>query len=419
MPHGAGNGFGQDAVSLPLKEGPIRMDAFVWDDNFTTGLQRVDDQHHRLVDLVNQLGESLIDRQLSAHALEAIFTQLADYASYHFSEEERLMEKSGISPQHRELHFRHHAQFIEQVSRMWNSRTTMANPAEILHGFLSSWLGFHILGEDQIMARQIALIDSGESAEEAYAITTARKDNATSALLHALHKLYHVLSEQNRDLAEANIQLEERVAERTQELAKANQALMQVNDQLKEMSRTDGLLGIANRQCLNERLDQEWRRFQREESMLALVMLDVDHFKLYNDTYGHQAGDRCLQAVAEAARTSVHRAADLLARYGGEELAILLPNTDLEGAHAVAKHILAQLEKMHIPHGASPVADHVTVSAGVAAMVPGRTTPVTQLIDAADRALYQAKEEGRNRIVVAEVAAASGDPSVAPASKEG
>ncbi len=377
------------------------MEAFVWDDNFTTGLTLVDEQHQRLVDLVNQLGDSLIDRQLSDESLESIFTELADYAGYHFGEEERLMAESGISARHRDLHIEHHAKFIEQVSRMWNSRANMTNPAEILHGFLSSWLGFHILGEDQIMARQIKLVQSGELPDEAYAITTARKDNATAALLHALHKLYHVLSEQNRDLADANVQLEARVAERTHALADANAALVAANNQLQEMSRTDGLLMIANRQCLNERLDQEWRRARREQVTLALVMLDVDHFKRYNDTYGHQAGDRCLQAVAQAAKTAVHRPADLLARYGGEELAILLPNTEIKGARIVAEHVASHLNAMHIPHGASSVADHVTVSIGIAAMIPDQETPVAKLIDAADAALYQAKEGGRNRIVAA------------------
>ncbi len=375
------------------------MEAFVWDNNYTTGLERVDEQHHHLVDLINQLGDSLIDGQLSAVTLESVFSELAEYASYHFGEEERLMEHWQVSSRHRDRHVEHHVHFIEQVSRMWNSRDTMNHPAEILHGFLSSWLGFHILGEDQVMAHQISLISEGKSPDEAYAITTSNKDKATAALLNALHKLYHVLSEQNRDLAEANVQLEERVAKRTHELAEANIALVEINDQLKKMSQTDGLLGIANRQRLNEMLDREWQRARREKEMLALVMLDVDHFKLYNDTYGHLAGDRCLQAIARAAQSAVRRPADLVARYGGEELVILLPNTDLEGAGIVAENVMAQLEAMHIPHGASPVARNVTVSIGIAAMVPDMKTPVTHLVDTADSALYRAKEKGRNRIV--------------------
>ncbi len=375
------------------------MDTFVWDEHFTTGLKLVDEQHHRLVDLINQLGDSLITcKTADGDTLQTIFAQLADYAKYHFDEEERLMEESGIAQPHLDLHIKHHDQFIDQVSRMWNSRATMTHPAEILHGFLSSWLGFHILGEDQTMARQIALIRSGESPARAYEATRTPQDNATAALLQALHNLYHVLSEQNRDLADANIQLEERVSERTRALAEANEALIQANAQLEKMSRTDGLLRVANRQCLNERLDQEWLRAKRERTPLALLMLDVDHFKRYNDTHGHQAGDRCLQAIAQAASSALRRPADLLARYGGEEMAILLPNTEIEGACSVAANIAAQVSALHIPHGASPVADHVTVSIGATSMVPDQATPLDQLIAVADRALYQAKEGGRNRV---------------------
>jgi hemerythrin len=374
------------------------METFVWDRHFTTGLERVDEQHHHLVDLINHLGESLIDHRMSDDTLQTVFAELADYAKYHFSEEEHLMQESNVDPQHLDQHIRHHAQFIEQVSRMWNARATMAHPAEILHRYLSSWLGFHILGEDQTMARQIELIRSGASPAAAYAATRTHKDNATAALLQALHNLYHVLSEQNRDLADANAQLEVRVAERTRALAEANAALVQANGQLEKISRTDGLLGIANRQCLNERLNQEWLRARRERTPLALLMLDADYFKLYNDTYGHQAGDCCLKAIAQAARSALHRPADTLARYGGEEIAVLLPNTELAGACVVAENIAAQLSAMHIPHSASPVADHVTVSIGVTTMVPNETNSVEQLIAAADRALYQAKHQGRNRV---------------------
>jgi len=375
------------------------MEAFVWDERFTTGLKLVDAQHHHLVDLINQLGDVLIDGKMAGvDALEPIFVELADYARYHFAEEERLMVDAGIAAEHCNVHVEHHAQFIEQVMRMWKARAGMTHPAEILHGFLSSWLGFHILGEDQTMARQIALIRSGVPSSGAYEITRTHQENATAALLHALHNLYHVLSEQNRDLADANVQLEERVAERTRALADANAALMRANAQLETLSRTDGLLGIANRQYLDQRLTQEWRRAQRERTPLALLMLDVDYFKRYNDTYGHQAGDHCLQAVAQAIQAALRRPADLLGRYGGEEMLVVLPNTELEGACAVAAAIAAQMAAMRIPHRSSAVAAYVTVSIGAAAMTSETPLSVERLIAAADQALYLAKEEGRNRI---------------------
>lgn len=375
------------------------METFVWDEHFTTGLERVDEQHHRLVALINQLGESLIAGKVEEpESLQAIFGQLAEYAQYHFSEEERLSEEAGVAARHRDPHHRHHVEFVEQLATMWTSRNSMANAAETLHGFLRSWLGFHILGEDQAMARQIALIRTGNSPDQAYETDSAQRDNATSALLQALNNLYRVLSEQNRDLAAANLRLEERVAERTGELAQANQALTDLNHRLETLSNSDGLLGIANRRYFDARLDEEWRRAIREHRPLSLLMIDVDYFKRYNDTYGHQAGDRCLQSVAQAALSALKRPGDLLARYGGEELVVVLPNTELNGAILVAQAIQQGLADRHIPHTDSPVADQVTVSIGAAMMMPDRQTGSAMLVAAADRGLYSAKESGRNRV---------------------
>jgi hemerythrin len=375
------------------------METFVWDQHFTTGLERVDQEHHHLVELINQLGESLIAGEVDKpESLQAIFGDLAKYAQYHFAEEERLMAEIGVSPQHSDRHKRHHVGFVEQVSTMWASRDSMANAAETLHGFLRSWLGFHILGEDQAMARQIALIRDGKSADQAYEIDSARKDNATSALLAALQNLYHVLSVQNADLAAANALLEERVTARTLELAQANRSLTGLNHRLEMLSNSDGLLEIANRRYFDQRLDQEWRREMREHRSLSLLMIDVDFFKRYNDRYGHQAGDRCLQSLTQGALSVLRRPGDLLARYGGEELVAILPNTELAGAMLVAQAIQRELAERNIPHADSSVADHVTVSIGVAAVVPDKHCNAAELLAAADHALYAAKESGRNRI---------------------
>jgi diguanylate cyclase (GGDEF)-like protein/hemerythrin-like metal-binding protein len=368
------------------------MQTFHWDQNFVTGLASVDEQHHQLVNLINSLGESLIAGPgVDDSALQVLFGKLANYARFHFNEEESLMRQVGIAPQHLELHHASHQKFIAQVSTIWNSRKSMANPAEVLHGFLTSWLSFHILGEDQAMARQIDRIRHGVSAAEAYANAAAPTDQATAALLHALRNLYHVLSEQNHDLAAANALLEERVAERTKEWE-------QVNQHLKNISRIDGLLEIANRGHFNERLTEEWRRAVREQQSLGLLMIDVDYFKRFNDTYGHQAGDRCLQAIAQAAKSALHRPGDLLARYGGEELVIMLPNTELEGAKLIALNVLSKIEALQIPHSESDAAPYVTVSIGCAALVPERLSNPNQLISAADHLLYSAKASGRNRV---------------------
>jgi two-component system, NtrC family, sensor kinase len=202
------------------------MDAFVWDDRFVTGIDIVDQQHHHLVDVVNQVGDMLLgSSEVSEAALQGLFKQLADYAVKHFADEERLMKATNLDPRHVDLHTRHHKEFVQQVVAMWKSRATMKNPAEVVHGFLTAWLTFHILSEDQDMAHQIALVKTGKTPMTAFDMEHNEVDSSTSALLGALHKLYHVLSVTNQDLAETNLRLEEKVLERTSELSSANERL--------------------------------------------------------------------------------------------------------------------------------------------------------------------------------------------------
>lgn len=190
----------------------------------------------------------------------------------------------------------------------------------------------------------------------------------------------------------------ERRREREAELLKVTQALQNANQELERLSLVDQVSGIANRRRFDATLEAEWRRLLRHRRPLAVLMVDIDSFKPYNDTYGHQDGDRCLRLVAEAIQAAVHRPGDLVARYGGDELVAVLPNTTIEGARRVAEAMRAAVEALQIPHRGSPVSPWVTVSVGAAAMVPESQGPVSQLVDAADQALYRAKAAGRNRI---------------------
>jgi diguanylate cyclase (GGDEF)-like protein len=183
--------------------------------------------------------------------------------------------------------------------------------------------------------------------------------------------------------------LERKVAERTEELAAANR-------QLRQLSVTDPLTGLANRRQLGDRLQAEWQRALRAGTALAVAMIDVDHFKLFNDHYGHPAGDVCLQRVAAAVSDTV-RAEDIVARYGGEEFAIVLAGRDAGEARTAAERVRAAVESLGLPHVKS-AAGHVTVSIGVAAVIPDVTSSADELIAAADARLYQAKRAGRNRV---------------------
>jgi diguanylate cyclase (GGDEF)-like protein len=169
---------------------------------------------------------------------------------------------------------------------------------------------------------------------------------------------------------------------------------------LKKYSMEDGLTGLANRRRFDEYLKQEWARMTEEKQPLSLILCDVDYFKLYNDTYGHQAGDECLQKIARALRRSVRYPADLVARYGGEEFAIVLPNTTATDAMKVAEKIKCELQKLKIDRKTSTVGEYVTLSMGVSSMVPRQELSPAHSIAAADEALYEAKKQGRDRIVI-------------------
>lgn len=178
--------------------------------------------------------------------------------------------------------------------------------------------------------------------------------------------------------------------------AELYQQLQKAKDELEGIAILDGLTQIANRRCFDQQFQQEWERAKREQHPISLVLLDVDYFKLYNDTYGHQAGDDCLRQVAKAIGQAVKRPADLVARYGGEEFVVLLPNTTSGGAAKVAQAIQLAIQQLQIPHTQSDVSSHLTVSMGIATTIPSLEGSSTTLITSADQALYQAKKQGRN-----------------------
>jgi diguanylate cyclase (GGDEF)-like protein len=188
------------------------------------------------------------------------------------------------------------------------------------------------------------------------------------------------------------------MAAMNQELEEANARLRRANRRLSRLSARDGLTGIANRRRLDRSLVLEWRRAGRTETPLSLLMADIDCFKAYNDLHGHQLGDECLRQVAAALAGSLHRVGDLVARYGGEEFAILLPATDAEHALVVGEKLRATVEALGIPHGECDAGPFVTLSVGAATAWPRAGLRPRTLLERADRALYRAKREGRNRV---------------------
>lgn len=195
----------------------------------------------------------------------------------------------------------------------------------------------------------------------------------------------------------AKIRAMQRIIQMRTSLVVMTRQLDAANQELKRLSASDGLTGIANRRFFDETLTREWRRARRTMGSVSLIMCDVDHFKLYNDSYGHQAGDECLRSVARAICSVIERGSDIVARYGGEEFVVILPDTPIGGALVAAEKIRHAIHLMNMPHSGSAFA-RVTLSLGIACMAPEADNPPQELVEHADRALYRAKHAGRDRV---------------------
>ncbi len=233
-----------------------------------------------------------------------------------------------------------------------------------------------------------------------YLLQTEQKilaaDMATAALMTALALVTSRVIYVTRVKEFLNQRLVERQKE---ELEQANRRLAETNDMLHRLSFLDALTSVPNRRYFDEILNREWRRAARERVALALIMVDIDHFKAFNDTYGHQAGDDCLVVVAWALTKALKRPGDMVARYGGEEFAAILPGTDLNGAVKIAEQMRRAVTELKLAHSGSPQG-RVTVSLGAVSQLPdGRRSPAG-LVAAADAALYRAKGAGRDRVAV-------------------
>lgn len=182
-------------------------------------------------------------------------------------------------------------------------------------------------------------------------------------------------------------------------LRKSQQELMETNLELQRLTNVDGLTGLSNRRYFNDYIETEWRQAVRVGEPISLLMIDIDHFKLYNDHYGHLAGDEVLRTVAQTVMRCFNRPKDLAARFGGEEFVVVLPQTPARDLQQLADNVVTSVRALDLPHKASGAAGAVTVSVGAATSLPGKTDSLFTLIEAADKALYEAKKLGRNRAV--------------------
>jgi diguanylate cyclase (GGDEF)-like protein len=235
------------------------------------------------------------------------------------------------------------------------------------------------LGERLTPILMITSLDDNDSVDRAFA------SGATDYITKPIN--LSILRQRVRNLVRQSYLIKHQLSE-----------LQQANQNLKLLANIDSLTKLSNRRDFDRYIEQEWERMQRIRSPLSLIMCDVDFFKNYNDKYLHPNGDKCLIKVAMALRNTVRRSGDLVARYGGEEFAVILPNTDALGAVSVAEKIRLAVADLQITHESSAIAPYVTVSVGVSTIIPTHESEFQTLIDTADRALYQAKSQGRDRV---------------------
>ena len=369
------------------------MDAFQWNSCFITGLTEVDEQHRRLVELINRFGVLIMRQEgVSSSELERVFSELGDYARYHFADEEALMAAMHLDPRYVKQHRESHAGFLNEVTHLHEGiSASNLNAAKPLLQFLTHWLAYHILGTDQFMSKQIAAIQSGSRPEDAYLDHASTKDPATDALLTALNGLFHQVSERNHELVQLNKTLEARVEERTRALTEANQ-------RLDDIANTDTLTGLPNRRHAMRSFAIEWETSVRVGSSLSCMMIDADGFKVINDTHGHDAGDVVLRSLSKQLLHAV-RNDDVVCRLGGDEFLIICAGTPLDSAIKLAEAVREEVAALRVPTGTGEWIGSISVG------VASRTTEMAgleELMKAADLGVYLAKGNGRNCVATSQ-----------------
>jgi diguanylate cyclase (GGDEF)-like protein len=242
-----------------------------------------------------------------------------------------------------------------------------------------------------------------EDARQEIAVLNEKLLSFNQTLEESVRLRTQELEQKNRQLEteiQTRVKAQQELQRINRDLDLANKELDYANHQLRLAVNHDGLTKIANRRRFDEYFEQTWLQALRDQSNLTLILCDIDYFKLFNDTYGHVEGDRCLQQVAETLETVIKRPMDLAARYGGEEFAMILPNTNLQGGLVIAEKLLTAIQQLGISHASSPVRDHITLSIGISSLLPTSERTAQTLLTAADIALYEAKQLGRARIVV-------------------
>ncbi len=363
------------------------MESFHWGQYFETGFSQVDDQHHHLVDLINQFGNLLTKEAVQIEDVDHLYKELADYAVYHFQNEEQMMLENKMDIRHLNAHIEIHNRFLDDVTSLYASISSdNLDQAGSFLKFLTNWLAYHTLGQDQNMAKQLRAIQSGVDPSEAYDTLERERSDETEPLLDALNGLFVQVTNQNKDLKKLNESLEEKVALRTQELSELNQ-------HLEELSLTDVLTELPNRRHAMRNLSRLWEDSLQKDTPLVCMMIDVDHFKQVNDVFGHDAGDVVLIELAKTLQDSF-RNDDIVCRLGGDEFFVICPDTDEKDGILIAETVCKKVSELRVV-SKDKTLWHGSISIGVGASTPNLYS-YEELMKLSDKGVYKAKEDGKN-----------------------
>lgn len=370
-----------------------KMEVFPWNENFSTGIELIDEQHKILIALLNELAMTLAhDNPIET---SRIFTKLAEYAEFHFETEEAIwVDYLGDDPwltSHQMLH----SSFLPRVVELKEKKID-AHQSEFIESiilFLIRWLAFHILDHDKRMAFFVRNINNGMAFGDAKTDADKKMGGSVRVLIETVMTMYDCLSTRTLTLMrESNNRKKVE-----NELHTANKKLRRANLRLKSLSITDALTGLHNRRHFNYVFEREMKR---DNFTLALMIIDIDFFKKINDNYGHTQGDKILVQVNQTLEKTCQRPHDYAFRLGGEEFCIISSNLSLQETGKFAEIIKNAVENLQVPNQHSVASPYLTVSIGSCIKIPGDTDSIDTYISTADKNLYQAKTSGRNKAIV-------------------
>lgn len=383
-------------MPITLKNGPVEnldgflddFEVFPWNRNLETGHAAIDDQHKTLVNLLNTLARTLVNNQASE--VKTAFDALTAYAGRHFDEEEALWAEFFRDDPWFASHRASHAAFLPKVIeiREREENSPLAAVIEQIVKFLIRWLAFHIIDNDKRMAIAANAVAQGMSVEAAKAVAEEKMSGSMRVLIETILAMYDDLSSRAIEL------MRERRAR-----IEAEKKLRKANRRLEELAITDQLTGLFNRRYFDRVFDVEIRRARRDKAALTYMLIDIDYFKRFNDTYGHVEGDAALRRISECLADICRRPGDIVFRLGGEEFGILATGHPGDAPDALGEMVRAGVAALNIPHRHSDTCSSITVSVGLVNQVPSKSDRPETFYRLADQRLYQAKALGRNRVV--------------------